>query len=316
MKINALRDFLAVAERGSLRAAARHLDVAQSVMTRNIQELEKELGVVLFERRARGVVVTPMGEVFLRRAKAVRNEFRLAQEELDQLRGETHGQIRMCLSSVAHMELLPSALQPFRQRFPNVTLEVIDAVLPRVEKQLKDGSIDFYVGPLHGEVSSELTSEKLFDNQRVILGRIGHPLADATSLRDLVDADWVSTSITHKTEDELSQLFERHALPPPNIVMQGHSALTFYFALTCSDLLMLMPIQWSRVPLFRDQLQTITVTESLFAPPICIVQRTGLPLTPAAEYFCDMIRRGSAHRDQGSGDTPISQTCTQNRKAT
>ena len=68
MKLNSLRDFLAVAERGSLRAAARQLGVAQPAITRNIQELEKELGVVLFERQARGVTLSPMGEVFLRRA--------------------------------------------------------------------------------------------------------------------------------------------------------------------------------------------------------------------------------------------------------
>ena len=70
MKINSLRDFLAVAERGSLRAAARQLGLAQPAMTRSIQELEKELGVVLFERRAKGVVLTPMGEVFERRSLA------------------------------------------------------------------------------------------------------------------------------------------------------------------------------------------------------------------------------------------------------
>jgi LysR family transcriptional regulator of abg operon len=147
MKINSLRDFLAVAERGSLRAAARQLGLAQPAMTRSIQELEKELGVVLFERRAKGVVLTPMGEVFERRARAVRTEFRRAKEELDQLQGATHGHIRMCLSSVAHMALLPNALRPFRQKFPDVTLEIIDAVLPRAEMELKAGTMDFYIGP-------------------------------------------------------------------------------------------------------------------------------------------------------------------------
>ena len=52
MKLSQLRDVLAVAEHGSLRAAGRHLDVAQPAITRSIQELEKELGVALFERFA------------------------------------------------------------------------------------------------------------------------------------------------------------------------------------------------------------------------------------------------------------------------
>ena len=74
MKLTHLRDVVAVAERGSLRAAARHLGIAQPAITRSIREIERELGVVLFERRARGVVLTPMGEVFMRRALVMQNE--------------------------------------------------------------------------------------------------------------------------------------------------------------------------------------------------------------------------------------------------
>lgn len=297
MKNNSLRDFVAVAERGSLRAAARQLGLPQPSMTRSIQELEKELDVVLFERRAKGVILTPMGEVFLRRAKAIRNEFRRAQEELDQLRGRTNGHIRMCLSSVAHMALLPIALGPFRQRFPNVTLEIIDAVLPRVEKELKDGTLDLYIGPLHGELSNELSAEKLFENKRVVLCRKGHPLAGVTSLAGLEGAEWVTTSIAHQAEDELSPIFERHGLLPPKLVIQAHSALTFFYTIAHSDLLTMLPMQWSQALPFRQTLQHIDVAEHLYAPPICIVQRTGFPLTPAAEYFCDMARRASLHRD-------------------
>ena len=297
MKLNALRDFLAVAERGSLRAAARQLDLPQPSMTRSIHDLEKELGVVLFERRAKGVVLTPMGEVFLRRAKAIRSEFRRAEEELGQLRGAVHGHIRMCLSSVAHMALLPNALRPFRQRFPDVTLEIVDALLPRVDKELKDGTLDLYIGPLHGELSGELMAEKLFDNQRIVLCRKGHPMVGATSLRELQGAEWITTSITHKAEDELSPIFERHGLPPPRLVMQAHSALTFFFTIAHSDMLSMLPVQWTQVPAFRESLTHINVVEQLYAPAICIVQRTGLPLTPAAEYFCDMVRRASLHRD-------------------
>ncbi|MGE0329202.1 MAG: LysR substrate-binding domain-containing protein [Ramlibacter sp.] len=301
MKINSLRDFLAVAERGSLRAAARQLGLAQPAMTRSIQELEKELGVVLFERRAKGVVLTPMGEVFERRARAVRTEFRRAKEELDQLQGATHGHIRMCLSSVAHMALLPNALRPFRQKFPDVTLEIIDAVLPRAEMELKAGTMDFYIGPIHADVSSELTAEKLFDNTRIVVGRKGHPLAGARTLAELAGAEWVTSSVTHKAADEISPVFEQHGLAPPKLVVQGHSALTFFFSVASSDLLMMLPIQWVQVPPFREFLQRIPVQEQLMAPPICIVQRTGLPLTPAAEYFCDMMRRAALHRDTLAG---------------
>lgn len=299
MKFSALRDFLSVADFGGLRAAARHLGLPQPAITRSIQELEKELGVALFERSAKGARLTPMGTTFLRRANAVRNELQKAKEEIDQLRGQTHGQLKVCLSSAPHMALLPHALRAFRQRYPNVKLDIVDAVFPSVEAQLKDGTVDCYIGPTPGRMPGELQAEKLFDNTRVIVGRKNHPLARARSLRELVDAEWITTSITYKAEEELGPLFAQHGLPPPRLVLQAHSALTYLVSVPYSDLLMMLPVQWLQFPLWKDVLQQIRVAEALPAPPICIVQRTGMPLTPAAEYFCDMIRRASAHRDNG-----------------
>ena len=68
MKLHQIRDLLAVADKGSLRAAARHLGLAQPSISRSIRELERELGVPLLERRARGTVLTPTGQRFAGRA--------------------------------------------------------------------------------------------------------------------------------------------------------------------------------------------------------------------------------------------------------
>ena len=99
LKLSALRDFLAVAERGSLRAAARQLGNTQPAISRSIQELERELGLALFERRSTGVTLTPMGEVFLRRASAVNNELQRATDELNQMRGAVNGRLTVAMSS-------------------------------------------------------------------------------------------------------------------------------------------------------------------------------------------------------------------------
>ena len=297
VKFSALRDFLAVAERGSLRGAARQLGSAQPAISRSIQELEKDLGVVLFERLPTGVRLTPMGEVFLRRASSVHNELRLAQEELDQLRGQTHGRLTVALSSVAHIALLPHALRPFRAKYPNVLMDVIDAVYPTIEADLRDSRVDCYIGPAPGDVAPDMLVEKLFDNTRIIVGRKGHPLVKAGSLKELVGAEWITTSITHKAEEELGPLFAQFGLPAPRLVLQAHSTLTFLVALAYSDLLMMLPLQWTQSPLLRHAVEPIRVKELLPAPPICLVRRSGLPLTPAAEYFCDMMRRAALHRD-------------------
>ena len=297
MKFSAVRDFVAVAEQGGLRAAARLLGLAQPVITRSIQELEKELGVHVFERTAKGVRLTPIGQTFLRRAYIVSTELKTAKEEIDQLRGCAHGTVTVCMSSVPHLALLPNVLGPFRRQFPTVQLHIIDTSFPIIESKLLDGRVDVYVGPVAAKLSRELQMEKLFDNTRVIMGRKGHPLAGARSLRELADAEWITTSITSKAEEELGPLFAEHDLPPPHLAMQAQSGQTFLISMVYSDLLMMLPVQWVKFPLWRDVLQQIEVKEALPAPPIHIVRRAGMPLTPAAEYFCDMVRRAAGHMD-------------------
>ena len=301
MKIHHLRDVLAVAEHGSLRAAARHLGVAQPALSRSIRELERELGAVLFERSISGVVVTAVGERFIRRANAAHSELLRARDEVGQLQGQAYGSLSVCLSTVAHIALLPEALGAFRKRFPGIRLDVFEGVFPTYERALRDGTLDCYIGPPPGApAAAGLVVEKLFDNTRVIIGRKGHPLARARTLRELVDAEWITTSITRKAEDELGPLFAQNGLPAPKLVMQSHTALSFIIAITNSDLLMMLPVQWITSPLTRDALQTIAVAESLPAPPMCVVRRAGLPLTPAAEYFCDVIRRAAARVEKAA----------------
>ncbi|MDM0065026.1 LysR substrate-binding domain-containing protein [Variovorax sp. J31P207] len=300
MKLHHLRDLLAVADHGSLRAAAREIGIAQPAMTRSIQELERELGVALFERRSRGIVPTAIGEAFIRRARSVDNELLRARDEVAQLRGLTHGSVRVALSMVPHMALLPEVLRPFRQRFPDVRLDVLDAVFPTVAAEVQDGTIDCYVGPPPEQVPEGLLVEKLFDNTRVIVGRRGHPLGRARSLSELVAAEWLTTSITAQAEHELGPLFAQHGLPPPTLVMQAHSALTLIVTLLYSDLLAMLPSQWMSFPLTRDVLQAFDISEPLAAPPICIIQRAGLPLTPAAEHLCDLLRRAAGHMENGN----------------
>ena len=295
MKLHQLRDVLAVAAQGSLRAAARELGMAQPALSRSIQGLERELGVPLFERKSRGVTPTAIGEAFIRRANAVQSELARARDEIEQLRGIAHGHVRVALSMVPHMALLPYALRPFRRKYADVHLDIIDAVFPTVAGELGDGTMDCYIGAAPESIPEGLVTEKLFDNTRIIVGRKGHPLAQARSLRELADAEWLTTSVTARAENELGPLFSEHRLPPPKLVMQAHSALTLTVALVYSDLLAMLPEQWMEFPLTRDALQTIQVAEHLKAPPICIIRRAGLPLTPAAEHFCDLMRRAGAH---------------------
>ncbi len=294
MKLNQLQAALTVAEKGSLRAAARELGMSQPALTHNIGELERELGATLFERRSRGMTPTPVGELFLRRAQMIANEARRAREEVEQFKGGDQGEVAICLSIVAHFTLLPMALPLFQKRYPGARLRIVEGSFPAVEARLRNGSMDFYIGPApEPKPSREFVVEKLFDNTRAVFARSGHPLAKARSLADLAGASWITTGITDKAEAELAQVFSRFKLPAPRLVVQAESMLTLLTTLMSSDALAITLRQYKEFPLTRKALQVIDLKEKFPAPPITIIRRAGLHLTPAAEYFCDMFRRAS-----------------------
>jgi LysR family transcriptional regulator of abg operon len=295
MKLDHFEEVVAIAERGSMRAAARHLQIAQPALTRSLALLERELGAPLFERRARGVVATPLGEAFIARARSILTEIRRTREEVEQIRGAGTGTVTVGLSIAAHLALLPPSLRPFRARYPDIRLHIIEGFYPTLEERLRDGTVDFYIGPDGGaQPVPQLSREVLFHNRRIVLCRAGHPLAAATSLRELVGQDWVTTSITADAGDEINAFFARHGLPPPRLAVRSQSALTLLTCLANSDLLAMVPSQWERFEMTGKALITIRVEEELTAPPLVLVRRSDLPLTPAALHLLDLMHRATS----------------------
>ena len=297
MKLQNFREVVAVAEQGSIRAAARFLSVSQPGLTRSLAELERQLGGPLFERRARGVVPTLLGQAFIRRAASILHEVRRTREEMEQLCGLTTGTVTAGLSIAAHLALLPPALVPFRKRYPDTKLHIIEGFYPTLELGLRNGGVDFYIGVDPGrKVAPELSRELVSANRRAVLCRSGHPLASVTSLAQLCKAEWATTSITAEAGDELGAIFKQHKLPPPNLVLRSQSALTLMTCLLHSDLLAMVPVQWNEAALTHGLLTTVPIAEELLALPIVAITRSDLPLTPAATHLLDLLKRGRVLR--------------------
>ncbi len=300
VKLAHLRDVLAVAETGSLRAAGRQLGITQPAITRSIREIEHELGVPLFERHAKGVKVTPIGASFLRRAEAIQSELRRAREEIEQLKGHQTGQVTVAFSSGSAIAILPGALPTFRKRFPDAMVKIMESLFQSVEAEIISGSVDFYVGPLDDVISSTtLLVDKLFDNRRMVIARRGHPLQGARTLAELSGAKWIRPAFTtRKSEADFELVFERAGLPQPQVVMHTRSALMTLLAMTSSDLLTILPTQLLDFPAAMDRLQPLTLEEELYAAPICRIRRRDLPLTPMAEHLFDLIQKSAENYER------------------
>ena len=296
MTLNQIRNVVAIAERGSLRSAARALGVTQPAVTRSIRELEHELGVTLFERKATGMALTSLGDAFVRRASGIQHEVERVRGEMEQLKGNLTGTVSVGLSTAAHVALLSRVIGPFERRYPDVKLRVVEGLFPTMERDLQDGVIDFYVGPLADDASpAELIVEQLFENTRHVFGRPGHRLARATSLGELSGARWVVDSLTVVGSDELRPLFASFGLPAPEVAVCGQTSLSTIVSAANSNLLAVLPQQWTAFLESTGLLVRIPIRETLPAATICMVTRARLPLTPLAENLADLFRRAAIH---------------------
>ena len=294
-KLHHLRDFVAIARTGSARKAAQSLGLTQPALTRSLQELEVEIGVGLFERHARGMALTPAGERFLVRAQAALEEVRRGFEEAAQAKGRMQGSVAAALSSAVVLAMLPTAWGDFRRECPDVRLHVVESLFPAAEPRLRDGRLDFYMGPRpESALANSYRIELMFRNKRRVVGRKGHPLRHACSITELLDAEWIVTGLRERLEEEFEEQFTALGLCAPKSSIVAESMLTLLSLLASGDGLAFLPQQWIDTPLLKGLVEPIAVAEPLMAPDIVLITRAKLPLTPAAERLSTLLQRAAA----------------------
>jgi LysR family transcriptional regulator, regulator of abg operon len=289
-----LRDFIAIASSRSLRSAAASLGLTQPAISRSLQELEEELGVPLFERHPRGIALTPAGDRFLIRARIATESIRRGCEEARQFQGEVSGAVAVSLSSAPALGLLPYVYPRFRKAWPAVSLRLVEGQFPLIEPRLRNGELDFYVGP-QPEKALGNTYEvlRLTGNERVIMARKGHPMASARTLADLVGQEWLIAGLRDRVEEEFEEVFSAHGFPSPAVHTRAESMLVLITLLATSDAMVFLPKVWSSSPIFKGILEAIRVNETLAAPDIVLMHPSRFPLTPAAQHLSVLLQRAA-----------------------
>lgn len=137
-----IRYFLAVVQHGSIRAAADALLINQSAISRQIQGLEEEYGVTLFERHARGIKLTPAGELLFGTVREMGFSAERVRSEIAALEGLKRGHIKIhSVESMLHV-IIPNVISKFHDQYPGVNFEVIVASSDAVVTAVRNGETD------------------------------------------------------------------------------------------------------------------------------------------------------------------------------
>lgn len=157
MTITQLKYVLAVAEYKNFTTASEKCFVTQPTLSMQIQKLEEELDVILFNRKKKPIELTPIGEKIIEQAKVIVDESNRISDIVDQQKGFIGGEFKLGIIPTVTPTLLPLFLNNFIKKYPKVNLIVEELTTEDIIKKLSDGHIDAGIAatPLENEIIKE-----------------------------------------------------------------------------------------------------------------------------------------------------------------
>ncbi|MEC0283341.1 LysR family transcriptional regulator [Terribacillus saccharophilus] len=193
MELRQLRYFIEVAQREHMSEAAEYLHVAQSAISRQISNLEDELGVDLFEREGRNVKLTKIGRTFLSHIETAMQAIDYAKKQIDEHLDPERGSIKIGFPTSLAGQLLPTVIYSFKEAYPNIQFQLRQGTYQFLIEQVSRGDIDIaFIGPVprdHDRIEGEI----LFTESFSALVPVAHRFAEREQLhlKDLQSEQFV-----------------------------------------------------------------------------------------------------------------------------
>ena len=195
MELRLLRAFMATADTLHFGRAAENLRVAQPALSQQIQRLEADVGLRLFDRDKHSVALTAAGQVLLREARSILAQVQHAEQQLEQFRIGGAGTLRLGYVPGPTRELLPRSVQRMRRESPGVKIELQEAAHPHSALELvRKGMLDLALTPELSPPFPRGLVHLEVDTQTVMVAmRADHPLARkrVVPLKQLAAESWI-----------------------------------------------------------------------------------------------------------------------------
>ncbi|WP_434615888.1 LysR substrate-binding domain-containing protein [Tabrizicola sp. M-4] len=282
-----LQFFVAAAEAGSVSGAARALSISQSSVTEAIRALEDDLGVILFDRQARGLLITHKGSAFLRHARQILADVATARTAFRDEAETATGRLSLGVTSLVAGYVLSDILSRFRRAFPQVELNVIEDNGDYLQHLLIGGELDVAV-LLTSSVKDRMALhvETLLVSPYRLWLPLGHALAqqEAIALEELAGQPLIQLMV-----DEIEESTRRltAALPvKPEIAFRTRSVEAVRsLVATGAGLAILPSLVYRPWSLEGDRIEIRDVSGDLPTVQVGLAWRRGAPLSPPALNF-------------------------------
>jgi LysR family transcriptional regulator for metE and metH len=220
LEVRHLRLIRAIAEEGGLTKAGSRLYLTQSALSHQLRDAEEKLGVSLFTRVNKRMVITPAGERLLTTARSVLDEMKRVEEDIRQIALHREGVLRICTECYTCYHWLPSLLKIFGREYPRIEVQIVVDATRRPQQALLDGKIDLALvsSPVR---NSKLISKPLFQDELVAILAKDHHL---NSLPFIAAKDFANEHLIIYGSPE-ENLFVQQVLIPAGVTPQRVSSV-------------------------------------------------------------------------------------------
>ena len=302
-----LQLLVAVDETRHLGKVAVSINVSQPAVSKALGELERGLGLKLFERTARGVVPTAYGECLIRHARAMLSELAQARDELRGLASGSSGSIRVGVFATAALALLPRALALLKTRNPGITVLAREGTMETLLPELWMGNFDVIVGRLPDNRSKQGLNEKqLMDEGVSLVAGRHHPLASRRRVHwsDLAAYPWVFPPINTLLREPLESAFERHGVPMPANRVETLSVHVMRGYLHHTDAIAALATDVARYYQSLGLLAILPLELPKLARPVGVIWSRQRPLAPATQVLIQCLEEAAQLVARPSGQLP------------
>lgn len=306
LKLRHLRLIIALDDHRKLNRAAQEMGLSQPAASKMLGEIEKTVGVPLFERRPRGIEPTRYGEALVRRTRAMLAELGHAGEEIEALRSETGGAASVGALMAPAAEFLAEAVTVARRRLARLQVSVDVDTSDVLIGRLLAAKLDFAIARIpEGVDPAPFEFEEIGRESVELLVRRDHPLAalPVVTPADLADREWVLPPRGSLVRRSIEQMMRRHGLPPVDRVLNSGSILMSLVMARRAD--SIAPLAAPVADLFTGSgdLVRLPLAETPSIEPYGLIRVIGRPMSPAARILYDVVRGREYAVPAGTGAT-------------
>jgi DNA-binding transcriptional LysR family regulator len=261
LKLRDLQMLQALAEAGSMAAAAEQLALSQPAISKAMSEMEHGLGAQLLDRSSRGVVLTESGRVLLERGRVILDEVRLGISEIVHLSDPTQGEVRIGTGDPATV-VLSEIINQLSRRYPRITYQILVAEPTTLMRGLRERKLDVLVTRwvATGD-DDDMKAEILYESPLAVMADHRHRLLrrKPISLADLMSEPWIHSPLDSLLGRSVKDVFRRNKLTLPAATVTTSSINMRLNLLATGRFLSILPVTMLRHPSNRAWLRALPV---------------------------------------------------------